>query len=123
MQSQQSQPVHVADLLATELGDFGKKSYGDLQVPSVAIILPSSTSRYPLAPPTIIKNRKRPWDKMTTITMHEELQSNSHISGRPGWASGRCSQPSEADRSFERIGHETMQIEEDTGNLIIMRQA
>ena len=75
MQSQKSQPVHVAALPATELGGSGKNSIGGLYVLTAATILPSSTSRYPLGLPAIVKNRKRPWDKMTTDTMHEELQS------------------------------------------------
>ena len=104
MQAQQSQPVHVADLPATELGGSGINSTGGhyiFPVTNAAAVLPSPTLRYPLAPPAVITNckrpwgmmttsksnenervqfpslqdRKRPWDKPTTITMHEELQS------------------------------------------------
>ena len=152
MHAQESQPAHVADLLATELGGSGINSIGGrhvLHATNAAAILPPPMPRYPLAPPVITTNCKRPWDRITTTenigkervhlplrqdrkrpwdkpnatTIHEELLEFFRIPGRLGWASCRCSQPSERDRSFECIGHETMQIEKGTGNLIVMWRA
>ena len=69
MHARESQPDHVADSLATELGGSGINSIGGrhvLHATNVAAILPSPTPRYPLVPPVITKDCKRPWDWTTT---------------------------------------------------------
>ena len=69
--------MHVADLPATELGGSRIILFDDHYVTDAATSLPSPASRYPLVPPANIKNRKRPWDKIVTDTMHGELQSTT----------------------------------------------
>ena len=67
MHTQQSQPVHVADLPAAELGGSGINSTGDplvLPATDAAAILPYPTPRYPLVPPAVSKDSKRPWNTM-----------------------------------------------------------
>ena len=73
MHAHESQPAHVADLPATELGGSGINSMDGHHVPqaNAAAILPSTTSRYPLVPPAAIKDCKRPWDRTTTTDSAE----------------------------------------------------